>query len=179
MPRIYPKVVVRRDVRNQSARTGKIDLIVIHTTESHNRPGNADLAAIGAWFDNPAAQASAHVCTDADGTSARYVADGAKAWHVASFNSRALGIEQIGQAAQGEWAKAELKETARWCAYWSKKHNIPLRRSNGSSSGVTRHMDLGAAGGGHHDPGPSYPIDYVLKKAQSYRRLMFRKGVER
>lgn len=168
--RLYPKVVVRRNVRNQSSRNGQTPrIIVVHSTESHERPGSADLAAIGAWFDNPTAQASSHVCTDADGTSARYVPDIAKAWHVANFNSQALGIEQIGQAAQGKWAKAELKETARWIAYWSRKWGIPITHS--TTRGVCRHSDLGAAGGGHHDPGAGYPLSYVLRKARQYRRL--------
>jgi N-acetyl-anhydromuramyl-L-alanine amidase AmpD len=171
--RIHPKVVVRRNVRNQSARSvSKPDLIVVHTTESHNRPGNADLAAIGDWFNNPAAQASSHVCTDADGTSARYVPDSRKAWAQAAFNSRALSIEQIGQAAQGKWADAELDETARWIARWSKKYGIPIRRSDGSRSGVTRHMDLGAAGGGHSDPGVRYPIDDVLRRARAFKKRL-------
>jgi NAD kinase len=39
---------------------------------------------------------SAHVCTDGDGNSARYVPDAAKAWHCAGFNSQSLGVEQIG-----------------------------------------------------------------------------------
>jgi N-acetyl-anhydromuramyl-L-alanine amidase AmpD len=170
MPRKYPNVVVRRNVANQSSRNGvRPDLIVLHTTESHNRPGSRDLAAIGEWFDNPQAQASAHVCTDADAQSARYVGDDAKAWACVNFNSRSLNIEQIGQAAQGRFSRRELRETARWVAHWSHKYGIPLRRSDGSKSGVTRHMDLGVAGGGHHDPGPHFPINRVLRYARYYK----------
>ena len=51
---------VKMDVCNQSARSSAISAIVLHDTESHDIPGTGDLKAIGAWFDNPAAQASAH-----------------------------------------------------------------------------------------------------------------------
>jgi N-acetyl-anhydromuramyl-L-alanine amidase AmpD len=176
MARRYPNVVIRRNVVNQSSRNGvRPDLIVLHSTESHNRPGSADLGAIGAWFDNPSAQASAHICTDADGNSARYVGDAAKAWACVNFNSRSINIEQIGQAAQGKWSRAELKETARWLAHLSHKHGIPLRRSDGSRPGVTRHMDLGIQGGGHHDPGPGFPIDRVLRYARRYKLVQTRR----
>lgn len=175
MSRVYPDVVVRRNVRNQSSRNGvKPRLIVVHSTESSNRPGSSDLAAIGAWFDNPAAQASSHVCTDADGLSGRFVADDQRAWHCAGFNSVSLSIEQVGRAAQTSWTRDELRETARWIAYWSRKHDIPIRKGaiNGGTvarSGVVRHSDLGAVGGGHHDPGNSYPLQSVLNLAKFYR----------
>lgn len=174
MSRAYPKVVVRRSVRNQSARTGVPQLIVIHSTESDNRPGSGDLAAIGAWFDNAAAQASSHVCVDADGTSARFVSDERKAWHCAGYNSVSLGVEQIGRASQQSWTRDEIRETARWVAYWSRQHHIPIRRGQVAGgrvirSGVVTHADLGMAGGGHHDPGGGYPLQGLLNLAKFYR----------
>src|SRR5688572_28656701 len=98
--RLKPKIVIDHQVRNQSARDAgaKVQLLVLHSTESHNRPGNEDLAAIAAWFDNPSSQASSHVVIDADGNSARLVADERKAWTCAGFNSVSLNIEQIGFA---------------------------------------------------------------------------------
>lgn len=181
MPRIYPRVVVRRNVRNQSSRNGgRPDLIVLHTTESHNRPGTSDLTSIAAWFDNPAAQASSHVVVDADGTSARLVSDGMKAWTQAAYNPRALSVEQIGHASTSRsvWKRSyrlELDETARWIAYWSRKHDIPIRRVRPHQSGVIGHQGLGIAGGGHHDPGEHYPWRYVLGRARVYRVLQNKK----
>lgn len=172
MADLFPNVVIRRDVANQSSRNGiKPTLIVIHSTESDNRKGSTDLAAIASFFDNPSVQASSHVVTDADGHSARMVDDDRKAWHCAGYNSVSLGIEQVGRAAQGAWQDKEVEETARWIAYWSNKHSIPIRKgqvSNGRvvRSGVLRHSDLGAIGGGHHDPGPSYPFEKVLRRAR-------------
>lgn len=174
--RIFPAVVVRRDVACQSSRNGvKPTAIVIHSTESSNRPGSGDLAAIANFFDNPSTQASSHVCVDADGHSARMVDDQRKAWHAAAFNSLTLGIEQIGRAAQSLWAGPEVRETARWVAYWSRHHGIPIRIgavSDGkiTKSGVVTHKMLGQAGGGHWDPGPGYPLRRMLVLARHYKK---------
>lgn len=143
-------------------------LIVLHSTESHNAPGLSDLRAIGNWFQNPAAKVSSHICTDGEGHTARYVPDSLKAWHCAGSNSVSLGIEQIGSASQNFWPTAQLKTTARWIAYYSLRYDIPIRVS--TTRGVCRHSDLGAAGGGHNDPGPAYPLDRVLRYAKWYRR---------
>ena len=153
-----------------SKRSGgvKPSIVVLHSTESHNAPGCADLVAVGKWFQNPAAQVSSHVCTDGEGHSARYVPDEPKAWHCAGANSISLGVEQIGQAAQTSWPTAQLKETAKWIAFWSRKYGIPIQSS--TVHGVCRHSDLGAAGGGHHDPGPAYPLDRVLRYAKWFSR---------
>lgn len=177
--RVRPNIVIRDNVANQSDRsTGvPLNLIVLHSTESHNRPGNADLAAIVGWFDNPEAQASSHVIVDADGNSARCVPDAQKAWTCSSFNSASLNVEQIGYASEGRkaWRRnwKELRETARWIARWSHRHHIPIRRGSVSGSvvirsGVVSHASLGAAGGGHHDPG-DYPFRRVLLLARLYK----------
>lgn len=178
--RINPHVDVRRLVCNKSSRAGaKPALIVVHATQSTETPGTADLAATGAWFDNPKAQCSSHVCTDGQGHSARFVRDEDKAWHVASFNRVSLGIEQIGFAEYARWADAELHETARWIARWSVLHGIPIQKGKVDTSavkvlrwGVVRHSDLGAAGGGHFDPGRPYPLHDVLDMARAYRRRL-------
>lgn len=177
--RVQPKVVISQRVANQSERSGgmKPRAIVLHSTESHNRPGSSDLAAIVDWFDNPAAVASSHVIVDADGTSARCVPDSRKAWTCASYNSATLNIEQIGFASQGRkgWRRnwKELRETARWIARWSLRHEIPIRRglaANGAitRSGVLTHKSLGPLGGGHVDPG-DYPMRRVLLLARAYK----------
>lgn len=176
--RLKPKIVIDHQVRNQSSRDGaKIALLVLHSTESHNRPGNEDLASIAAWFDNPASQASSHVVIDGDGHSARLVADDRKAWTCASFNSISLNIEQIGIAAEGHWPKTERDECARWLARWSRKYDIPLRRGEVSGSrvvrsGVVTHAQLGAVGGGHSDPGSAYPVTQVIERAKEIKHLL-------
>lgn len=181
--RLHPNVVIKRSVVNQSARAvgAHINLIVIHDTESHNRPANADLAAIGDWFNNPQAQASAHVCTDGAGNSAIYVDSVRKAWHVEHYNSNALGIEQIGFSVdpQPAWddRPGELHETARWVARWSIMYQIPILHgavSDGfvTRSGVVMHSELGVLGGNHNDPGAGYPFGAVLALAEDYKHAL-------
>lgn len=173
--RFKPHDEVTHLVGNKSSRNGsKIKLIVVHDTEGGNLAGIKDLTGLGEWFNTPASDCSAHVATDAEGNSARYVRDEDKAWHVAYYNSVSLGIEQVGFATEKVWPEAQLRETARWLAYWSHLHDVPLRKgrvlSNGTvvTTGVVRHSDLGVLGGGHHDPGSNYPLHDVLDLARAY-----------
>lgn len=168
-----PRPEVTRYVRNQSSRSGaKPQLIVLHSTESHNRPGIVDLQGLASWFDNPSAQASSHVANDAEGNDARFVPDDRKAWTQAGFNPVSLSIEQIGFAVQTSWPDAQVRNTAEWIAFWNQLYGIPLQRAvvRGSTvirPGVISHSELGSIGGGHHDPGPSYPVDRVLALAKT------------
>jgi|GEM_PF-2004008 len=174
------KPEVKHNVRNQSSRDGKRPrLIVLHTTEGHNRPGVGDLSDLANFFDRADVEASSHVANDAEGHDARMVPDDRKAWTQSSFNPVCLSIEQIGFAStkRAEWAKQasrQLYNTAGWIAYWSGKHDIPIRRGIGVAgaavrSGVVSHAQLGIAGGGHVDPGSGYPFRYVLRLARLIR----------
>lgn len=178
--RLQPNVVVRKDVACQSDRMGSpILLIVLHDTEGGNIPHSArDLQGLGAYFDNIKTQASSHVATDQDGNSARYVKDVEKAWtQFPHYNAVGLSIEQIGFASE-DWnspAKNEqINETARWIAYWSKRHGIPIRKAKVTEdgrilrAGVIQHRDLGFLGGGHHDVSPTYPMTKVLRRARRF-----------
>lgn len=173
--RYTPHVNITSWSPNKSSREGaKPTLIVIHATVSHNVPGLNDLQAIANLFANPGFQASSHVCTDNEGHSARFVRDEDKAWHVAGFNRMALGIEQIIMADGKELTRDLYRETARWVARWSKKYDIPIRKGKVSGSsvirtGVVRHSELGAIGGGHSDPGP-YDMHAMLGLARFYRK---------
>lgn len=174
--RYTPQVEVRMLSPNKSSRQGAHPtLIVIHATVSHNRRGLEDLRAIGTWFQNSHAQASAHVCTDNEGHSARYVLDRDKAWHCAGYNRMSLGIEQILPGISGAEVTMDLyRETARWVARWSKMYRIPIQKGQVSGGrvirpGVVRHSDLGVIGGGHSDPG-KYNLEGMMNLARIYRR---------
>lgn len=182
--RLHPNVVDRRYSPCQSERDPvPLNLIVLHDTEGANIPNSvADLAGLGSWFGNLSTQASSHVATDGDGNSARFVSDRRKAWHCAGYNSASLGIEQVGFVSQARstWLKnwRQLRETARWVAYWSHRYGIPIRRGGVSGgivtrSGVLRHMDLGTIGGGHVDPGSNYPFNRVLWLARAYKAARY------
>lgn len=179
--RLHPNVVVRHRSPCQSERSPGVPLnmITLHDTEGANIPDSiTDLAGLGDFFGRIETEASSTVADDSDGNSARYVSDHAKAWHCAAYNSASLGIEQIGFASQSRvtWLKnwRQLRETARWIAYWSIRYGIPIRKAAVSGgvvtrSGVIRHMDLGVLGGGHSDPGPAYPFYRVLALARAYK----------
>jgi N-acetyl-anhydromuramyl-L-alanine amidase AmpD len=173
------KPEVTNIIPSRSSRSGARPLlIVLHTTEGHNRPGVGDLSDLGNFFGDPAREASSHVANDAEGHDARFVPDEDKAWTCAGFNSVSLNIEQIGFAAteKAAWfneAPRQLANTARWIAYWHDKFEIPIRRgavsgSNVTHAGVVGHGQLGTVGGGHHDPGDDYPFDYVLDLARVF-----------
>lgn len=172
--RTKPNVVLTVISPNRSSRGGATPrLMVLHSTESDHAAGNSDLAAIANYFGSSSAQASSHVLTDADGNSARCVADADKAWTQAGFNPYCLSIEQIGRASQGSWDDDEVRESARWLAKWSRDFKIPLVRGAVSGSTITRagvvtHKDLGTYGGGHVDPGAGYPVDRVIELAKKY-----------
>lgn len=169
--RVNPNVVVRIDVPSHSPRGAAIDGIVLHSTEGPNSVGVKDLQGLGDYFLGlrPPNRTSAHVATDGEGQSARYVPDVVAAWHCADFNSRKLGIEQIGFAAQTVWPEEQLEETARWCAFWCDKYSLPVAHS--TNRGICMHSDLGAAGGGHHDPGENFPLAHVLDLTRHYLAL--------
>ena len=174
--RYKPNVDVRAlDVPCSSRHGAPILLIVVHDTEGANLPGVTDLRVLGSVFK--ARRVSAHVGTDAEGNSGRYVRDDDKAWHCAFYNPWSLGIEQIGFASQASWPDAQLDETARWIAYWSYHHKVPIRKGavtrdgRVSRSGVVRHSDLGNLGGGHFDPGKNYPLADVNARARRYRSM--------
>lgn len=163
-----PAEQVRMNVANQSSRDGvKPRLIVLHDTEGPNVPKSVeDLRGLGNFFDRPGVQASSHVGVDSDGFGAQYVPDDRKAWTQASFNPQALAIEQVGFASIKVWSEPQLRKTAQYIAYWSKKYGIPIVKS--TERGVCEHKHLGAAGGGHVDCGPAYPFDRVLQMAREF-----------
>ena len=179
----YPPHHRTRIVKNQSSRNGaKILAIAVHSTESADVRGWDDLNGVGNWFNNPASQASSHLGIDGEAHSIRYVTDGRKAWTISALNSVTLNIEFIGRAAQpgSAWEEAQIREGARWAAYWCLQYGIPAQRGacrakNGqawiSKKGIIRHSDLTAAGiGSHTDPGRQFPMRDFLDKIQWYKK---------
>lgn len=158
---------VKMNVACQSSRNGvRPRRIVLHDTEGANIVGIRDLAGLGGYFDRIVTQASSNVANDAEGNSARFVPDARKAWAQASYNPDSLSVEQIGFASQTSWSEPQLRSTAKWIAYWSKKYGIPIVFS--TVHGVCQHSDLGVAGGNHKDCGPKYPFERVLTMARGY-----------
>jgi hypothetical protein len=174
-----PYEVVHMNVRNQSSRSGPIRAIVLHDTESKDYPGASDLRAIGNWFDNPQALLRPMFVSTAKDTPLSTFPMGIRHGIALAYNSATLGIEQIGYATftRAVWSRnhrAQLRKVAQYIAYWSKKYDIPIRKGRGvngviTKKGIVTHRSLGAAGGGHHDPGLGYPQRAVFALARYYR----------
>lgn len=187
LDRLQPDPELTRIVVNQSSRLGRRPgMIVLHTTQGTNRPGITDLVGLGNLFDDRSAEVSAHVANDSEGNDAVFVRDEHKAWTCSNDNYFTLNLEQIGfaETTQREWYREhphQLANTARWIAYWSFKWHIPIRRGVAPAgvlirSGVASHKQLGILGGGHWDPGPAYPMNYVLWLARFFKLGVIRPG---
>lgn len=159
---------------NWSNRGGTgVRLVVLHTAE-----GSRTYQSLGSYFSNPAVEASSHVgIDDTPGRIGEYVsADAGAAWTQAYANGYSVAAELCAFA---EWDAAEwsrhptmLDNTAQWLAEECAAFGIPLvsltadQAQDGHSRGVCDHVDLGQAGGGHWDCGPSFPMDQVIAMAQ-------------
>ena len=159
-----------------------IDAIVIHVTESPDRPGTADLSKLARFLAGRGL--AAHAADDAEGNSARMVADDRLAYHATYWNRGTVAIEQVAYATltRGQWLKErrpQLDTTAAWIAHWARLYRIPIRRCQVAGlrynrrkrviagtivkRGVCSHAELDPRN--RDDPGPGYPWDYVLSKA--------------
>ena len=168
---------------SEPRRGRRIDAIVLHTTETPDRPGFADLARLARYFVR--ARKSAHVANDGQGYSSRMVDDDRSAYHATYWNISTLGIEQVGHAAFGDEAwlarPVQLESTARWIAHWAARYRIPIRRCEVTGLRYNRRRRVVAGvivkrGICSHgqvdprnrtDPGRDYPWDAVLERARA------------
>ena len=156
---------------NYSSRGGaSVRLLVIHTAE-----GARTIESLGSFFQGNVQASSQVGADDKVNTIGEYVRRTDKAWTCASFNPVSENIELCAFASWSadEWNRHPnmLANCAAWLAEESAHYGIPLTKlspsaAQGSGRGVCYHADLGAAGGGHHDPGTNFPIDYVLNLAR-------------
>jgi N-acetyl-anhydromuramyl-L-alanine amidase AmpD len=146
-----------------------IKFVVIHDME-----GTYESAI--SWFENPAAQASAHYCIrSSDGEITQMVKEGDTAWHAGnwSVNTQAIGIEHEGYAAQPEtwYTDAMYRQSAKLTAAICHRYDIPLDRDH-----IFGHAEVpdpnnpGQFGGsGHHtDPGTGWDWDKYMALVKSY-----------
>lgn len=136
---------------NHSSRHGVTpDLLVWHETAG---PYEGSVS----WLRNPRSQASAHLVVREDGGEvSQLVALGQKAWTQEAFNGRGVGVEHANMTAKGYATEAQLEVSARVFGWLCVHLAIPPRFARGGvGRGVCRHRDLGAAGGGHTQCGPS------------------------
>jgi hypothetical protein len=163
------------EVRNQSSRAGSPSLLgVLHQTISVDNGWSGVLGNVH-WFDNPQAQASSnYIVSRAGGQCALTVPESRKAWAQAGFNRvTACSIEVTETGREPTYlvgaGAAKVARIVHDCAH---RWNIPLRRGKVAGCSVIRsgflgHHDLGACGGGHHDPDPPGGVDKVIAAARA------------
>lgn len=98
---------------NSSSRNGvDVDMIVLHCSTAATAEGTIQ------WFLNRNSRVSAHYVVDKNGDIYQMVRDDCSAWHAKTANSRSIGVEHVGIAADRltdaqSMASAEL---VRWLA---------------------------------------------------------------
>jgi N-acetylmuramoyl-L-alanine amidase len=166
---------------NCSSRGGSgVRLVVIHTAE-----GARSFRDLGGFFSSSSAGVSSHVGIDDErGTIGEYVRRPDKAWTQSNYNPQAVSVElcaapiSSGHACGANWDSAEwnrhdgmLANLADWIREECEHYDLPIEKlsssaAQGSGRGVCGHVDLGAGGGNHWDPGPNFPWQRVMDMAR-------------
>ncbi len=148
---------------NASRGPGDIDMIVIHTMEG-------SYSGSISWFQNSAAQASAHYCIrSSDGEITQMVDEEDVAWHAgySDTNWRSVGIEHEGYVSDpGSWyTDAMYRSSAALVADIAGRNSVPIDRDH-----IIGHYEVpgcSSSGGGgvscHTDPGSGWDWDYFLE----------------
>uniref|UniRef100_UPI002258DCFA peptidoglycan DD-metalloendopeptidase family protein n=1 Tax=Micromonospora sp. NBC_00855 TaxID=2975978 RepID=UPI002258DCFA len=153
-----------------------VDWIAIHTQE-----GSGDILG---YLCNPASEVSYNaVVTDRD--SILVVPWDENPWSASNANQRADHILLAGSYAswsRGKWLETDradgvdedamLTRAAALTAWRCLEHDIPIEYVGGGKvppdrPGIVGHVDFGAWGGGHHDPGPHFPWDEFIRRARA------------
>jgi hypothetical protein len=155
---------------NYSARGSGVRLVVLHTAE-----GALTYQSLGNYFASSSSGVSSHTgIDDTPNEIGVYVARTNKAWTQGNANPYSVAAELCAFAAwsPGQWDAHPqmLSNCAAWIAEECAAFGIPLRQlsaaqAQGGHAGVCGHNELGAAGGGHWDPGPSFPWGEVMAMA--------------
>ena len=175
-----PFVPARNYTMVAIAKPRQIDLIVLHTMESLDKPDTAERVA--AWFAGPdAPRASAHYNVDQNSI-VQSVRNRDVAWHAPGSNHNGIGIEHSGHARQTakEWKspnnQAMLTRSAQLVARLCREYNIPIERRTSDElkskmRGICGHVDVTNAfsnGKGHTDPGVGFIWDEYLALVETY-----------
>jgi hypothetical protein len=148
-----------------------VRLIVFHTAE-----GATNFQDLGHFFQTQSPDSS-HVGIDDGelGVIGEYVQPANTAFSCIAFNDVSVNAETCAFAdwTEDQWRSHDnlLRNLAQWAKEESDRFGIPLvaltpGQAQSGGRGVCRHSDLGVAGGDHHDPGPGFPMDFVLNLAQ-------------
>lgn len=157
-----------------------VSWIAIHTQE-----GRGTAASLTNYLCNPANEVSYNAVVD-DKESVLVVPWDMNPWSAANANPRADHICMAGTFvswSRGKWLEQDagdgvnedlmLTRTAALVAWRCLQRGIPIEYVGGGSippnrPGICGHRDFGAWGGGHTDPGPSFPWDELIYRAQQF-----------
>lgn len=143
-------------------------VLVIHSTESHDRYGLTDVVGVLRYLEEHEDELGVHFVIDKDGNIGRggYIHARNLMYHCKGANDFSVGIELVGFArfTLTAWLtrRRQLRALAWLMAWLSQELNIPLRTS--TARGVALHRDFPA--GGHTDPGRFFPRRRVLRMAR-------------
>ncbi|AUH40042.1 N-acetylmuramoyl-L-alanine amidase [Streptomyces sp. CMB-StM0423] len=134
-----------------SGRSASINKIVIHVTQG-------SYAGSISWFQNPAAQSSAHyVVRSSDGEVTQMVRDGDTAWHARDANSSSLGIEHEGWVDDPSWFTDSMyRSSAALTRHLADRYGVPKDRAH-----ILGHVEV--PGNDHTDPGPHWNWNYYME----------------
>lgn len=158
----------------EGPRRGPIELVVIHTMESPEKPDTAE--AVARWFaGSTAPMASAHYCID-NNSVVQCVKDSDIAWAAPGGNHNGLQLEHAGRAVQtgSDWndiySRTMLARSAKLTAQLCVRHRIPIKWLSvmdlkTGRAGITSHANISAAfhKSSHTDPGPNFPVARYLQ----------------
>lgn len=127
-----------------------VDYIVVHTMQGYYYGSQS-------WFQNPAANVSAHFCMRAeDGEVTQMVNLKDRAWHVGSWNPYAIGIEHEGFIDEPAWYTWENYLSSGMLSRWlADEFDLPRDRQH-----IVGHVEL--PGQTHTDPGIHWNWDWYL-----------------
>lgn len=142
--------------------------IVLHSTESHDRPGTTDVRGVNEYLRSK--DYGVHYIIDGEGNVLRGAYHADLVYHAQGANSTHIGIEMVGFArwTVKDWLfddgvkRAQLQRVAETIAYICDKEDIAIRLAK--TNGVSLHSMWPE--GGHTDPGKGFPWRYVLKQAK-------------
>ncbi|MGC5330305.1 N-acetylmuramoyl-L-alanine amidase [Micromonospora sp. DT62] len=127
--------------------------IVIHVTQG-------SYAGSISWFQNPAAQASAHYTfRSSDGAVTQSVREKDIAWHAGNwtYNTQSIGIEHEGYVDNAAWfTDAMYRASATLTRSLANKYGIPKTRTH-----IIGHHEV--PGATHTDPGPNWNWSYYMQ----------------
>ncbi|WP_159844948.1 peptidoglycan recognition protein family protein [Nocardia sp. CY41] len=154
--------------------------VAIHTQE-----GRGTAASLTNYLCNPNSQVSYNAVVD-DAETVLVVPWELNPWSASNANSRADHVCLAGTFAswsRGKWLETNdsdgvdedlmLTRAAELVAWRCLERDIPIEYVGDGSvppdrPGVCGHADFGQWGGGHTDPGPNFPWDELIRRAQNF-----------